>query len=638
MTDSIHNSGQGQVGSLSRSVLSNEPALPASQRFLLRHANAIEYFKVTRKDLDAFSEYAQDPGYGKMMAELRNAVVRYVANPKDDEAQLIIEEAGLALDVPVIDLLPLARVPADSVANGAWRPRSVNVDLVDPDPTTRSGPETSFQKKLNKFSEKIMPGVKELEVPGMYTAYQLAAGVAPVIDLVGHVIGDPIEAASHVARGWSDSIATEVQLKLRDIREATAPSGLRVGELAKLNEVEQRAFLFAASKLSGMSLDADQFVTWARDPHSADMPKTLVGRLKKWASGGLNSLAHFLRGTAAGIHQATDQRGWKVFTVHLQFGGGVERFTVTTRAGVTIMLPTLEQVEREGKAVVRIVSRFNPVETMFGGVSLTSRGGGMKFRAGPVGAKISEFEHEVKAGIPGIIGISVGEDYAYGPSVAFGYSPPIGILSALPLPMNIRVGGEVTLFHPALRPLAQGTRKMAENITIACDESAIFVRKLVGKAANEIDQGWPVRQRWNIARRITERAESAMLSAYDRIAELRKIGPLDLMKSERIKKLLGGDATRPLETYGTIATYLEALPKLIEKEALAVRNLASAACRGEQFDKKSLGRLTDSLTRRALAFEYIDVLVSAMLQTIEEEKEKSHVAGAEIERPRAANE
>jgi hypothetical protein len=621
MSGSIHIKGKTgselSCASPSRLVLSAEPALPA---FSLRHAATIAEFKATRRTLEAFNEFSRRPGYGRMMSEVRSAVVRNKANAKDLDSSELIDEAAHALGVPRIDLLTLARVPADAVAAGQWRPRSVNVDLVDPDPTTKIGPDTKFQKSLNRISEKIMPGVKEFRVPGMYSAYMFAGEFAPVIDGAGRMIADPLAAAGHVVREWSDSLATEVQLKLRDIREATKPSGLAVGDIGKLSELEQRAFLFAAGKLSGMALDADQFIDWARDPSATDVPKGLFARLKKFASGGLDGLAHFLRGTASAVRHVTDMDAWRTFTVHLQVGGGVERFTVSTRGGFTIMLPTLEQVARDGEAVVRVVSRLNPVETMFGGVSLTSRGGGVKFRAGPVGAKISEFEHEVKAGIPGIIGVSVGEDYAYGPSIAFGYSPPIGILGALPLPLNVRVGGEVTLFHPALAPFAQATRKMAEKISIACDDGAIVLRKLVGKEANEVEDGWPVRQRWNVAKRTTERAEAAAALAGDRLARVRELGALELVKPSRVQKLLGKDAEKPLETFGTITRYLEALPRLIEKEAAAVRAMAERAARGEEFDKAALSRLTESLGRRALAFEYVDVLVSAMLSIVAEEQ------------------
>lgn len=626
-------SGSIHIQSPRRSLLDKREAPPS---FLARYAATITAFKAKRKNLDEFNALSHTPDYGRMMSELRNAAVRLRANVQDQESANLLADAAHALDVPKLDLLTLARVPADAIAAGNWRPRSVNVDLVDPDPTTKSGPDTQFQQRLNKLSDKIMPGVKEVRVPGMHTAYLLASGVAPVIDFAGQAIADPIAAASHVVREWSDSLATDVQLKLRDVREATKPSGLAMGDIGKLSELEQRAFLFAAEKLSGMALDADQFIDWARDPKAADVPSSLLGRLQKFASGGLNGLAHFLRGTASAVRQVTDMESWRTFTVHLQFGGGVERFTVSTRGGFTIMFPTLEQVERDGKAVVRVVSRLNPVETMFGGLSLTSRGSGMKFRAGPVGAKISEFEHEVKAGIPGIIGVSVGEDYSYGPSVAFGYSPPIGILSALPLPLNIRVGGEVTLFHPALGPFAHATRKMAENISIACDEGAIAIRKALGKEANEVQDGWPVRQRWNMIKRTTERAETAAAVSADRLAGLRELGAMALVKPEKIRKLLGNDAAKPLETFGTITRYLEALPKLIEKESAAVRKMAEKASRGESIDKKALARLTDSLTRRALAFEYVDVLLAAMLSAAGEEK--AHVSGTQTARPLAANE
>jgi hypothetical protein len=599
--------------------------------------SSIAEFGEARKSLESFTEYAAKPGYGQMMSELRGAAIRLKANPKDVEAEELIKEAAWALKVPRTDLLALARMPADAVAAGNWRPRSVNVDLVEPDPTTRNGPESKFQKKLNDLSEKIMPTVKEVRIPGLHAAYQVGAAFLPVVDELGRQIANPIDAAGHVVREWSDSLATDVQLKLRDVRAATKPSGLKMGEVAQLNELEQRAFLFAAEKLSGMALDADQFIDWARDPKAAEMSQDLAGRLKNFASNGLYGLANFLRGTAAGVRNATDMDGWRTFTVHLQFGAGVEKYTVSMRGGFTIMFPTLEQAEREGKASVRVVSRLNPVETMFGGLSLTSRGGGMKFRAGPVGAKISEFEHEVKAGIPGIIGISVGEDYAYGPSVAFGYSPPIGILAALPLPLTIRAGGEITVFHPAFSAGARGTRKAAEKISIFCDDTATAIKKLGNKnAATEAQDGWPVRQRWNISRRATERAEVASSLAQERLSALRSIGPQQLSQPERAKKLLGRDADKSLETFNTITRYLESISTVIDKETAAVRKLAGEASAGKNIDKKSLARLTDSLTRHALAFEYVDVLVSAMIRIAEEEKADD--SEAQNTRPLAANE
>lgn len=605
----------------------------------LAGSTTVAEFREARKTLESFTAFSAKPSYGQMMSELREAAVRLKANPKDEEAAELIREASWELGIPRADLLTLARVPADAVAAGNWRPRSVNVDLVEPDPTTRNGPESKFQTKLNDLSERIMPGVKEVRIPGLHTAYHLASAFLPIVDEAGRQIANPIDAASHVVREWSDSLATDVQLKLRDVRAATKPSGLKMGEVAKLNELEQRAFLFAAEKLSGMALDADQFIDWARDPKAADISPDLSTRLKKFTSNSLYGLANFLRGTASAVKNTTDMDGWRTFAVHLQFGAGVEKYTVSMRGGFTIMFPTLEQTERDGKAVVRVVSRLNPVETMFGGLSLTSRGGGMKFRAGPVGAKISEFEHEVKAGIPGIIGVSVGEDYAYGPSVAFGYSPPIGILAALPLPLTIRAGGEVTIFHPAFSAGARGTRKMAEKISIFCDDAAAGIQKLTNKKAqSEVQDGWPVRQRWNISRRTTERAEAASGLAQERLHLLREFGPQTLSSSERAQKLLGRDAGKPLETFNTITRYLESISTVIDKETAAVRKLANDASAGRKVDKESLARLTESLARHALAFEYVDVLVSAMIRIALEEKTHVPQTAQQTTRPLAANE
>jgi hypothetical protein len=580
-----------------------------AQDRLAEFSEVIGMFRIARSDLDAMTELAKHPDYGALMVKLRRAAVELRVNQGAVEARALLEQATRELDVPLVDLMALSRVPAHFVENGMWRPRSVNVDLVEPDESSKME-TTAFQESLNRLSDRILPGVKEIRPPGLYSLYRVANATLPVVDACGKEVERTIGELSSIVRGWSNELADEVQLYLREVRQATSASGLNIKDLKELHPLEQKMALMTGRALSGLAFEAEMFISWARDPESVERPGGIAAKMKRWASAGLHGLANFLRAAASGVGVVTDREAWKTAAVHVQLGGGLEKWWVSSRAGATLMFPTLEQVQREGEAVVKVVSRLNPVDTIVGGMTLSSRGGGVSFRAGPIGAKVSDFEHEVKAGIPGIIGLAVGEDYAYGPVLAFGYSPPIGLLQVMPLPVNVRLGGEVKLFHPMFAGLSRPTRSMAEAISIGCD--AIH-RRIVGSP--ETDEAWPNDQRWSLTKRVVERALVAKTVAADRLALLRRIVPSHL--SEHIgpqrAQQLGRDAERPEVTHGTIAGYLDYVMMKVEREARAIADMASAAAREEPVDREELKKLSASLKRSTLAFEFVDILLHRLL-------------------------
>lgn len=593
--------------------------LPVGDAFLREHASTIEGFKRHRKDGEAFSRYATSSRYGDMMAAVRRAAVTLRVNPKHEASRVLLEDVARAIDVPLPDLVSLDSVPAHLVASGRWRPRSVNVDLIDPDESSRLAPESKFQAQLNHFSEKVLPKTRAVKVSALYPAYAVAGAVTPVVGAVGRTVATPMNAVAEEVRGWSDGLADEVQLALRRIRDATSASGLRMGDMKKLHPIEQRMMVMTGQALHGMALDAELFIQWARDPKSVQLPKGFAARVKKWASSSLDGLARFLKATASGVKTLTDEESWRTFSVHAQFGGGLEKFWVSARGGVSLMFPTLEQVQRDGEVVMQVVPRLNPVDTLLGGVSLTSRGGGVNFRAGPVGAKVSDFEHEVKAGIPGIIGIAVGEDYAYGPVVAFGYSPPVGLLNVLPLPVNVRVGGEVKLFHPAFAGISRPTRRMAERISIGCDVAHRALKRAIARLRGkelegQVDGGWPVTQRWNLARALVDRSGAAEMVAHARLERLASIAPdrLDRALSKEALEMLGQDATTPAKTHATIREYLEHVTKRIDAIRENITELAELQASGVHITKKALSAKTEELRRTTAAFEFVDVLLEKM--------------------------
>jgi hypothetical protein len=329
------------------------------------------------------------------------------------------------------------------------------------------------------------------------------------------------------------------------------------------------------------------------------------------------------------------------------------------------MFPSAEQVERNGgKAVVRIYFRFCPVDSMYGGVSLNPRGTSIKGRTGPVGASISDYGHTIRLGIPGMYGFNFGEDYTYGLTASVGYSPVVGHIGDF----RVRAGGKVDVFHsspvalgavagalaglgatiggvdlsprdwvllPAAGAAVVGTvfpyvRKMARGISLTCDFVYRPIVNWLHRAAHRVglaqtepqttEEGWPISERWRIARRSVDAAEHACRLASERAEMLAQIPPSELCEAvglDHAASLLGLAAERPEEVHATITQYLDTLRSEVAVEAEQVREMCALALEGTRINKKHLNRLSASLEHRAAAFAFVDALVGSLLEPLQ---------------------
>jgi hypothetical protein len=623
-----------------------------------RYAATIHELAATPRTHERIDAVTATPAYAALMTELRTFAVRHRADPEAEVPNAVLAGMAGALNVPSIHLEALANVPEDKVAK--WKPAIINADLVESDSVTKTS-DTPFQRGLDKLSA-FLPEPKRVTIPGLGAVYQAIGALLPAVDALGHIVSDPMDAAAQGVRGWSDALASDVQSKLRAMREALAPGGLSVKAVANLPEPEQRMVLLAAESLTGMALDAELFVRWARDPNGVEVDQGFQARIGRFASTGLMGLAGLLGAVASGIDGLTDEKGWRSFAVHLTGGGNLEKMTVTVaRPGLTLMFPSLEQVDRNGgKATLQIYFRFCPLDSMYGGISLNPRGTSIKARTGPVGASISDYGHVIRLGIPGMYGFNFGEDYAYGATAAVGYSPVVARLPGV----KVRAGGKIDVFHPspvalgalaggaailgalmggvAIPPLAWvlvpaagsvvvGTlfpyaRSLARGIALGCDAVYRPIVRWIHSVAHKIglaktapktsEDGWPISQRWDLVRRSVERAEAASAAAKDRLERLRAIEPgalAEVVGEDRSRQLLRAHAEHPAEVHRTMVAYLESFIREAGTKTASVRAMAKAKAEGAHADMGEVKRLAAELDTHATAFEFVDALVASLL-------------------------
>ncbi|MCB9653306.1 MAG: hypothetical protein H6729_04135 [Deltaproteobacteria bacterium] len=630
--------------------------------------------------MEAFQDFAKTSDYPALMLALRTAAVKLAVHPRDKAAQDLIARAAEALEIPEPDLLALTRVSADMIASGAWRPRSVNLDLATIDASAKVE-EAGFQANLNHWSHKLFPKTGCTTVPGLDTVYRAFGKGVHELGTAGELVAPGIEILAERVRGWSDALATDTQKLLRAMRAGLKPSHLSQHDVAKLAPETQKQVLSTAAWLSGFAEDADKLVDVFRStqvgdsaPNSGHGPGVdasahandprnhaaggLFEKTKAHLSSGFFGLAKFLESAASVVRSGTDEKNWDTFSIHyLLLAMGHRGFGhpalggAASGLGVTFMFPTLEQFRREGRAQLRLVPNIWLLEGAPGGLSLTSRGSEIRQRLMWVSAQVAEYEHHVTGGIPNLVSMDFGEDYAYGPLVAFYSLIPVYDAGF----MDFKVGGETRIFHPAFAPISLPTHHAAEWVTMAYDRlqqkvhrngekraqkskqrakrgPPNAVRAASGKAtakstatqlrrqegapvrtpvttptqlqpsepanAAASSKAWPPGQDWRLAQKKLTRSAHALEMIERRRAELAESRPEGLSATEV------AEAER----------YLSEAPLKIRARERAIHRLADRARAGDQPGIIETRGALRALEKEILAFEFADVRIAARLR------------------------
>ncbi|MCB9653302.1 MAG: hypothetical protein H6729_04115 [Deltaproteobacteria bacterium] len=362
-------------------------------------------------------------------------------------------------------------------------------------------------------------------------------------------------------------------------------------------------------------------------------PRKLSVGARPMVSTALNSLGVGLNAWPSSLSiTQTDEDAWRTFDPLSDGARYRKSFLIATRAGPILMFPTLEQALREGKANVRVVVKASPLDTLFLSASVSSRGGGWGFRAGPVGASMTNFEHELKFNLPGICGLSVGEDYAYGPMLTLGYSPKMDALTWR-LPVNVRGGGQLKIYHEGLRPLTDPTRHAAEvfaNIVELAHRGIAEVSpKITGKRTRRsVRRGWPSSEYWQHVRRKVERIAGAYQAAELRLQTLHALqvaepnarhpggeqsGAVERARLEARAQRFGLSADEASAFPKIAIDYLEGFTKDVLRDLAVIERAGQRAKAEEGYNRPILMNTLRRLEGRTKAFEFCDTLFRKIL-------------------------
>ncbi|MBK8013545.1 MAG: hypothetical protein IPK13_19595 [Deltaproteobacteria bacterium] len=632
-----------------------EPSEKASTDPMARYAETCRAFRTARNSMEAFQHFAETSDYPALMLALRTAAVKLAVRPHDKAAASLIARAALALDIPEPDLLALTRVSADMIASGAWRPRSVNLDLSTIDASAKVE-EAGFQADLNRWSHQLFPKTGCTTVPGLDTVYRAFGQGVHELGTAGQLIAPGLEVLAARVRGWSDALAADTQKLLRALRAGLKPSHLSQRDVAKLPPETQKQVLATAAWLSGFASDADKLVDVFRNANehaaSAQSPSGLFEKAKEHLSSGFFGLSKFLESAASVVRSGTDEKNWDTFSIHyLLLAMGLRSFGhpalggAGTGLGVTFMFPTLEQFRREGRAQLRLVPNAWLIEGAPGGISLTSRGSEIRQRLMWVSAQVAEYEHHVTGGIPNMISMDFGEDYSYGPLIAFYSLIPIHNGGFL----EFKVGGETRIFHPAFGPISLPTHHAAEWVTMVYDrlqqkahrKQESRAKKSTQPAQKQLTQkqptqkqltqkqpaqepkgldaaapdrakatapvAWPPGQDWRLAQKKIARSGHALETIERRKAEI-------AARSARTEPDAPGQLSSTERQ--EFERYLSEAPIKIRARERAIYRLADRARAGDQPGIIEARRALRALEKEVLAFEFADVRIAERLRAL----------------------
>ncbi|MCB9655064.1 MAG: hypothetical protein H6729_13145 [Deltaproteobacteria bacterium] len=584
-------------------------------RALDRHEPTIRAFCEAHADAKLFSALTETPGYAELTKTLRRAAIEVKAAARAPHARAVIEEASRRLDVPSVDLYQLAHVPAHLVAQGKWRPRSINVAFLQEDATTRAVPRDAFQKKLNNISNWLPP-VRDHKVPGLRHLYTELGTLLPAAEKVGDGVSAVFRRSAAIVQGWSDALTSETQRTLRGLRHTLSGGKVREPKSYKFTDDDRRVILSAAKVLSHQVGDIDAVITRLRAHKEGDDAST-THRLIEGLSEGLNDVAGFLDGFGRWVAAGSREDAWRTFTLHLQTNIGLEKWgQLASRASVIAMLPTLEQVEKTGEAKVRVNFKLTPVDTLFFSLYMSGRGGGYLLRAGYFGASINDFEHEIRFQVPGVMNVALGEDYSYGPMGCLGYSPKIGDLSDK-LPVNVRVGGYLKVYHTALRNLTAPTRRMAEEFTIhtslAREAWGRHRDKRKGRAhVVPVQDGWPSSQLWLVARGEVKHGERARQVIARRVGQIQEV----LTSADARRAFVTGAEEAGLSPREANALpesslkFLRDLDDAISRESTDLDAMAHRAAKDQPYSLGELRGRLNNVRRLVANLEFVDQMLA----------------------------
>ena len=509
------------------------------------------------------------------------------------------------LDVPLADLEMLARVPSDHREAVTGGPRSVNIDphreRREHDPRLdrmRSVGSTSFAKRS-------VPEGQDGDGPRSSRA---GLSLCRPVDARGRAWH--FGSASTILGGSCVPGATLFRATFRNVSCASIVQsrfrGCAPQTLANPSDDRSTRSSWPVRAISGAMLDAHKFVHRQRvDPRGA---RDLASTGRPPAFGGLG--ARYARSPTRSTMRLRPRNGMRsrcTWSSTVGSGSGV----IGTGARRHDPLPTLEQVRRTG--------RLSPACSARGALRYAS-GRALCLSAAAKRGRACGFSAQIAAyaNITSRLVHRTGFRWTSAKTIltgrCFACEEPTVAPCFLP-------GFELIVFHPVIGRFVEACAARGRGDPTGYDDAQRWIgrhrpRRKSHPAPTKIavgEDGLPLQQRWNLARRKLERARAAQHRAEHYLGIWGSPDALLLAANAHALEPLGYEAQRaPLRTYAIIHGFLENLIAGIERDACALERLGKNAAAGRP-TRCPRSKTARALERRAEAFEFVDIALSEIV-------------------------
>lgn len=574
------------------------PKTPPAVR-LAAFAGTMTSIRQDRADPAEMAKVLGSENYAAMVVVLWKAALKH-DNSNDPDSTKLLQCAATEMNVGWKELSAhLSATPAANLTE--FVPSVVGAALMGAD---------------NSEKSNFVPGVKE-GLPRATKVYNKLFGlIGPREDQwtgdqeALHRLGDRI-------RGWGKSKATDVQLRVRELKELLEPTGLNIKDLKQLPETTRGLVLSQLTRVFETSLDADQLMDDVRQHNSS---KPWQERLQTWTSNRAFNVAGLLDGIATTLELDRDPESYRDARVAVGLGAGITNASLVYKAygGVeSIMYFPSAREREEGRQARRMVAGavFGAVGGVVGAAKAnTSRGDIGGLNPGFLMASYAKFAYEVGVNIPGLGGVAIGRDKDFGPYVWLNRNPTLpglGWLAKIGVPIPVAVAN-VRIFHAAFGPAVGATKKLAEGaahgLNAAKQAGTTSWRWLRRKQDVEgREAGWPTGALWEEYKGIADKAQGALEHVDVALAALRAVEPRDLVAAAgpATAEMLGDDAKDSEGAHATLMAFLEETRGNLDDGLSAIHAMARCRLDGTKFERKHLKQALSCADRHTNAVAWV---------------------------------
>ncbi len=458
------------------------------------HENPLKWDRITTPDSQHPKIQKRNQLFRKLIARIQFHMLGALGGEPAPIHVAIIEEISKQTNISLVELEETAYLNVKSKTLGTWKPLSARMSRLANDVESTDNRVLGSLEKINK---KVTPpvgeihertpiiGLEELIAAAKDKKLGKAAGIAvreilttplkvfhelwgallPVAHAVGQPTAEALKRAAVRLEKVGNERRDEAQNMFRELNRALAHIQSSPNKLKDVSPEERELILLAAGAMRGAVEDVDTWLDLLRNPSDRENPE-LVGKVVKKTTG-WDAASWLLNNLGGFIRTITDKDAGGLFSFRLGVGVAAGAMGHGVKLSGALIFPCSKEY-KNGTAAIRTDVIYSLL-TLFGRAQLSSRGPRIGFPSfGPFYVRKSEYCNAVtfKNELLFPLGVSFQTDTQL----------PAGLDLALYVPfLGLKVGGELTLYHPGFGGFRHAVDPTAELLAAAGNSIANFL-------------------------------------------------------------------------------------------------------------------------------------------------------------------